>query len=220
MPSVLRLENVRKTYPGANTPVIDIEKFELSEGAQVGLRGRSGSGKSTLLNLVSGLLRPDCGKIVLDGLDLAAMSEAAKDRYRGRKLGYVFQSFHLLPGLTVWENLWVASALAGHLDERRLEHYLERLDLTGRRHYRPAQLSQGQRQRVALARALVHQPRLVLADEPTGNLDAELAQEALGLLLAMCSEVGAALLLVSHDRSILEKLENHYDLREINRACG
>jgi putative ABC transport system ATP-binding protein len=216
---VLEIRNLQKSYPGSAGPVLDISHFQLEEGQQMALQGRSGSGKSTLLNLISGLLLPDCGSVLLDNQDLSRLTEAQRDRYRGRKLGYVFQSFHLLPGLTVWENLWLAAALNGPVAPSRLEHFLQRLDLQAHRHRRPQQLSVGQQQRVAVARALVNQPRLVLADEPTGNLDAELARQALKLLREVCAESSSALLLVSHDAAILSQFEHCTSLAELNRAA-
>jgi ABC-type lipoprotein export system ATPase subunit len=218
MAQVLEMQKVVKSFSG--TPVLQIQELHLAQGEHMALRGRSGSGKSTLLNLVAGLLAPDAGSIRVDGVDLASLGESGRDRFRGQRMGYVFQSFHLLQGLTVWENLWLAAALAGKPDPARLNDFLTRLDLNDRRNYRPSQLSLGQQQRVAVARALVHQPRLVLADEPTGNLDAELAQQALQLLVDMCRECGAALLLVSHDRAILEQFENCQDLAELNGAAS
>lgn len=215
---VVRLQQVVKSFPPGGA-VLDIARLEIGVGQQLALRGKSGSGKSTLLNLIAGILLPDSGTIEVDGENLGKLSEAARDRLRGRKLGYVFQSFHLLPGLSVWENLWLASVLSGGPDPERIEHFLNRLDLIGRRDFRPGQLSLGQQQRVAVARALVHRPKLVLADEPTGNLDAELAQQALALLRGMCQESEAALLLVSHDPAVLAPFETVLDLAEINRAC-
>jgi ABC-type lipoprotein export system ATPase subunit len=222
MAPVLEMLQVQKVYPGpdgALQTVLDVEHFHVEAGQQLALRGRSGSGKSTLLNLVAGILAPDRGKVILDGQELGKLSESQRDHYRGRKLGYVFQSFHLLQALTVWENLWMASVLSGSPDEKRLDDFLTRLDLQSRRHHKPAQLSLGQQQRVAVARALVHKPKLVLADEPTGNLDAELAQQALRLLREMCGEIGAALLLVSHDEAVLNQFVDHLDLRDINKAA-
>lgn len=214
----MELIDLKKSYQDSVGLVLDIDLFEMDEGQQQALRGRSGSGKSTLLNLVSGLLKPDSGTVRLDGQNLSQLSEAQRDRYRGRKLGYVFQSFHLLQGLTVWENLWLAAALTGRVVQGRLEQLLHRLDLGSHRQRRPQQLSIGQQQRVAVARALVNQPRLVLADEPTGNLDAELAQKALKLLQDLCSEYSSALLLVSHDQAILSKFERVTSLTDLNRA--
>lgn len=214
------MRDVCKTYPGISAPVVRIAEFTLLEGQQLALYGRSGSGKSTFLNIAAGLLRPDTGSVCLDGTDLFSLSESRRDRYRGRKLGYVFQSFHLLPGLSVWENLWIAAALAGTPDPKRLQHFLQRLDLCARRGHRPHQLSPGQQQRVALARALVQRPRLVLADEPTGNLDAELAREAIELLREMCAECGAALLLVSHSQAVLDSFPQTLAMTQLNGcAC-
>lgn len=215
----LWLSDVQKSFPGEAGVVLKIPQLVLQAGQHLALRGRSGSGKSTLLNLVAGILQPDSGSIQVDGKEISGLSEAARDRWRGCRIGYVHQSFHLLPGLTVWENLWIAAALSGHGQPQRIEHYLKRLDLEKRRESRPGQLSIGQQQRVAVARALVHNPALVLADEPTGNLDSELAQTALELLTSMCKESGAALLLVSHDRSILGQFEHCLDLAELNQAC-
>lgn len=215
----LLLSQVMKSFPGEAGIVLHIPRLVLDAGQQLALRGRSGSGKSTLMNLIAGILLPDSGSIQVDGQEISRLSEAARDRWRGRRIGYVHQSFHLLPGLTVWENLWLAAALSGHGQPERIEHYLKRLDLEKRRDFRPGQLSIGQQQRVAVARALVHNPALVLADEPTGNLDSELAQKALELLTSMCQESGAALLLVSHDRAILSQFEQCLDLAELNQAC-
>lgn len=218
MSKVLELIDLKKSYPGGVGRVLDIDLFEMDEGQQMALRGRSGSGKSTLLNLISGLLKPDSGTVRLDGQNLSQLNETQRDRYRGRKLGYVFQSFHLMQGLTVWENLWLAAALNGQVVQARLEQLLHRLDLGSHRQRRPQQLSIGQQQRVAVARALVNQPRLVLADEPTGNLDAELAQEALRLLREMCTEYSSALLLVSHDEAILSTFDQVTSLTDLNRT--
>lgn len=219
-PPVVRLKKVVKRFPGSQETILNLPSLELRAGQQMALRGRSGSGKSTLLNLIAGLLVADSGTVEVDGRDMGALSESGRDQWRGQRIGYVHQSFHLLPGMTVWENLWLAAALSGSNDSKRIEHFLERLDLQKRRDYRPAQLSQGQQQRVAVARALVHRPVLVLADEPTGNLDAELAQAALGLLREMCRESGAALLLVSHDQRIYEAFEEKFDLAELNQPCS
>ena len=216
VPLVLEIDEVSKSFPGLTAPVLEIERFTVEAGAQVALRGRSGSGKTTLLHLIAGLMLPDSGSIVVAGQNLFHWSESRRDRFRGANLGYVFQSFNLLQGMTVWENLWLAAALAGKVDESRLQAFLRRLDLEGRRDHFPYQLSLGQQQRVAVARALVHSPRLVLADEPTGNLDPLLAEQALELMREMCSECGAALLIVSHDPAILARFEDCRDLAEIN----
>ncbi|MFN8613373.1 MAG: ABC transporter ATP-binding protein [Vulcanimicrobiota bacterium] len=215
----VRLRNVTKSFAGTQETVLSIPELDLARSQQLALRGRSGSGKSTLLNLIAGILVADAGLVEVAGRDLTRLNEAQRDQWRGQKIGYVHQSFHLLASLTVWENLWVASALSGSNNQERIEHLVQRLDLGGRRDHRPGQLSLGQQQRVAVARALVHQPELVLADEPTGNLDAELAQTALQLLRSLCQENGAALLLVSHDPAVLNQFEHRLELAEINKPC-
>ncbi|MBX3166642.1 MAG: ABC transporter ATP-binding protein [Candidatus Eremiobacteraeota bacterium] len=214
------MAQVVKTYRACDGPILRIPSLELAARQELGLKGKSGSGKSTLLNLIAGILLPDSGSIEVDGRDMTRLDEAARDGWRGRRIGYVHQSFHLLPSLTVWENLWVAAALSGQGKAERIESFLERLDLQDRRNFKPSRLSLGQQQRVAVARALVHHPILVLADEPTGNLDAEMAQTALELLRSMCRESGAALLLVSHDPAILSQFEHSHDLSELNQACS
>lgn len=211
MSLVVRLQDLVKTYPGQERPVLRIPNLEIQAGQQLALRGRSGSGKSTLLNLIAGVLLPDSGCVEVAGRDITRLSESQRDGWRGQKLGYVFQSFQLLAGLTVYENLWLAAALSGR-EATKVEHFLQRLDLTERRDFPVERLSQGQQQRVAVARALVHQPAVVLADEPTGNLDAEMAQEALNLLRTVCTENGAALLLVSHDPSVIGQFEHCLEL--------
>ncbi|MBS2037258.1 ABC transporter ATP-binding protein [bacterium] len=218
-PLAVRLHDVTKSFPGTDETVLSIATLELKSSQQMALRGRSGSGKSTLLNLIAGILVADHGLIEVAGRDMARLSEPQRDQWRGQKIGFVHQSFHLLSGLTVWENLWVACALSGSRNHHRIENLITRMDLQKRRDHRPAQLSLGQQQRVAVARALVHQPALVLADEPTGNLDSELAQTALQLLRSVCEENAAALLLVSHDPAILSDFEHRLDLTEINKPC-
>jgi ABC-type lipoprotein export system ATPase subunit len=211
MSLAVRLQDVVKTYPGQDRPVLRIERLEMRAGQQLALRGRSGSGKSTLLNLIAGILLPDSGRVEVAGREITGLSESERDGWRGQKLGYVFQTFQLLAGLTVYENLWLAAALGGG-DAGKIEYFLERLDLTERRDFLVERLSQGQQQRVAVARALVHQPALVLADEPTGNLDAERALEALSLMRTVCAENGAALLLVSHDPAVIGQFEDCLEL--------
>lgn len=217
---VVRLEKVVKRFAGSQETILNIPRLELQAGQQLALKGKSGSGKSTLLNLIAGLLVADSGLVEVDGRDMGQLSESGRDQWRGRRIGYVHQTFQLLPGLTVAENLWLAAALSGCSNLNRIETFLERLELQGRRDHRPSQLSQGQQQRVAVARALLHEPAVVLADEPTGNLDAELARAALGLLREMCLESGAALLVVSHDQSVYEAFENRLDLAEIHQPCS
>ena len=217
--SVLEIEGLRRAYrtaDGEEQPVIDLGRYSLAAGEQAALSGRSGSGKTTLLHMIAGILSPDSGRIVIDGTETSSMPEAARDRFRALHLGYVFQSFHLLAAYDALENVLLGMAFGSKPDRAHARSLLERLGLAERVHHRTAQLSVGQRQRVALARALANRPRLVLADEPTGNLDAESARAALGLLREVCRENDAALLVVSHDPSILESFERHDRLEELH----
>jgi len=219
--SVLSIEGLRKSYvspDGATTPVIDIESFAMAAGEQVALEGESGSGKTTFLHLIAGIVKADSGSIVVAGDDITAMREAARDRARALHLGYVFQTFNLLDGYTALENVMLGMMFGPGADRAKARSLLERVGMADRMHYKPRQLSVGQQQRVAVARALANQPRLVLADEPTGNLDRIRAAEALALIREVCREQDAALLLVSHDRAVLESFERRESLSELNRV--
>jgi putative ABC transport system ATP-binding protein len=217
----LAVEGLKKVYvapDGERVPVLDVKELRLAEGAQVALRGRSGSGKTTLLNLIAGVLRADEGRITVAGEEITALPEGGRDRVRARCLGYVFQTFNLLQGLTALENVMLPMMLRGTPDRARAAALLERVGMKDRLDYRPRQLSVGQQQRVAIARALANRPSLVLADEPTGNLDEQHAGEALRLLRDVCRENGAALLVVSHDTRVLGQFERVLELSDLNRA--
>jgi ABC-type lipoprotein export system ATPase subunit len=225
----IQLDALKKHYvapDGSRSPVIDIESFSLGNGEQVALIGSSGSGKTTLLHLIAGILTPDSGRILYDlgrlgQVDLAALSEYSRDTFRGRHIGYIFQSHHLLPGFTALENVILGMSFTGRSADRNwARHLLEEVGLADRLHYRPQKLSVGQQQRVAVARALANRPSLVLADEPTGALDVRNAQQVLELIRKLCEEVGAGLLLVSHDPQIAGQLPRQVSLAEINRATA
>lgn len=219
---VLRIEQLTKAFrsPGGGTvPIVDLPAFALAAAEHVALRGPSGSGKTTLLHLIAGILEADGGRIVVDGTDITRLSESARDRWRASTLGYVFQTFNLLQGYTALENVLLGMAFGVGADIGHATALLERVGLAGRLHYRPAQLSVGQQQRVAVARALANRPRLVLADEPTGNLDPMHGAEALTLIRDVCREHRAALLLVSHDPAVLGAFERVEDLTALNRAA-
>ncbi|MCZ6598661.1 MAG: ABC transporter ATP-binding protein [Planctomycetota bacterium] len=216
---LLEIRNLKKSYrsPDGNIrPVLDVPTFVVEAEEQVALRGASGTGKTTLLNLIAGILRPDSGNVLLDGVDLAGLSEARRDALRATLIGYVFQTFNLLQGYTALENVLLGMMFGPGADRPYARNLLTELGLGDRLDYRPGQLSVGQQQRVALARALANRPRLVLADEPTGNLDSERAAEALELLCKACRDHGAALLIVSHDLSVLQRFERSIELAEIN----
>jgi len=240
----LRLEGLKKRYvapDGSAVPVIDIESFELGDGEQVALVGGSGTGKTTLLHLIAGILTPDQGRILFGDappaapagkalayhspgigfVDLAALGEADRDVFRGRHSGYVFQTHHLLMGFTALENVLLGMSFTGRAhDPKWARHLLQEVGLSERLEYKPEKLSVGQQQRVAVARALANRPKLVLADEPTGALDPKNAQAVLDLIRKLCAEVGASLLIVSHDPHITAQLPRAVSLAELNRASS
>jgi putative ABC transport system ATP-binding protein len=207
--SILRAESLTQTYVsgGHDLTVLRGVSFDLEPGGFLAILGPSGSGKTTLLGLLAGLDRPREGRVVLDGQDLAVLDEDARARLRGEKVGFVFQSFQLLPSLTARENVQVPLELRGQSAEarRRADELLERVGLAGRGHHYPAQLSGGEQQRVALARAFSHRPRLVFADEPTGNLDAATGAAVIELLAEVNRESGTTLVLVTHDGDLARR---------------
>jgi putative ABC transport system ATP-binding protein len=219
---VVEIQGLLKSFRdprGGRHVVVDTPNFALREGEALALRGPSGSGKTTFLQLVAGILVPDAGTVSIDGTETTALSEAARDRLRAAKIGYVFQTFNLLQGWTALENVELGMAFGRGIDQPRARSLLDRVGLSDRLQFRPRELSVGQQQRVAIARAVANRPRLVVADEPTGNLDPARAQEAISLLLDVCEEVGAALLLVSHDPAILARMPAVQELSDVNRAA-
>ena len=220
---LLNIENLRKSFgtPGGSVlTVVDIPAFSLDSGQQTALCGTSGSGKTTFLNLIAGILKPNEGRVELDGCPISEAGEAERDQLRARTIGYIFQTFNLLQGYTCIENVLLGMSFGPGADRRWASELLERVGLGKRLDHFPRQLSTGQQQRVAVARALANRPKLVLADEPTGNLDPASAAESLGLIRETCQENGAALLLVSHDRGVLGQFDNVRDLADINRAAA
>ena len=219
--AILELRDIRmvfRTPDGDEQTILDVPSFDVEAGQQVALAGTSGSGKTTFLNIIAGLLTPTSGTVTFDGQVVSALGEARRDAWRAQELGYVFQTFNLLGGYTALENVVLGMTFGPGPDRAFATQLLERLGLGDRLRHRPSQLSIGQQQRVALARALANRPRLVLADEPTGNLDPRYALEALGLLRGLCEEQGAALICVSHDPRVLSNFESHTEFSELNRA--
>jgi len=220
---LLEITNLTKTYArpgGGRHRVLEVKAFTLAAGAQLALRGESGTGKTTFLNLIAGILAPDSGGIVLDGQDLAKLGEAGCDRLRAETIGYIFQTFNLLQGHTALENVEFGMAFGRGVDRAHAAALLKRVGLDDKLGHFPRQLSTGQQQRVAVARALANRPQLVLADEPTGNLDRRHGRESLELIREVCRESGAALLLVSHDERVLAAFEHMQDFSAMNRALG
>ncbi len=220
--AVLNVTNLKKSFrspDGEVVPIVDVERFTLDAGAQTALVGTSGSGKTTFLHLLAGILEPDAGRVVVAGQEITGLEEAARDRVRGRHVGYVFQTFNLLQGYSAIENVLLAMRFGRGADRTDAEALLVRVGLGDKLHHRPRELSVGQQQRVAVARALANRPALVLADEPTGNLDHRHAREALALIRETCTESGAALLMVSHDRDLLASFGEVLALHDLNRAA-
>lgn len=216
---VLEVSEIERTYvtpEGKRRAVVSIDHFALAAGEQFGIRGASGSGKTTFLNMIAGILKPDSGSVRVDGVEISALSEARRDRLRATKIGCVYQGFNLLQGYTCLENVLLAMSFGAGKDLGYAKALLERVGLANRHSYLPRQLSVGQQQRVAVARALANKPKLVLADEPTGNLDSRSAGEVVALLQQTCSERGAALLVVSHDREVLAKFSRVEDFAKLN----
>ena len=219
--SFLEVKHLRKSFPspgGGESLIVDLKQFSLKSKALCAMKGESGSGKTTFLHLLAGILKPDEGTIVLDGKEVSGLSEGARDRLRAESIGYVFQSFNLLQGFTCLENVLLATSFAGKVKKAWAKELLDRVGLSPRADYYPRQLSIGQQQRVALARALANQPKLVLADEPTGNLDPENGQKSLSLLRELCRENGSSLLLVSHEQKVIESFEHQFRWEDLNQV--
>ena len=219
--SLLTVTNLEKTYAspeGSQSRIINVPHFEIDAGKQLALRGSSGTGKTTFLNLIAGILQADSGHIVVAGEEMTALSESERDRLRAHYIGYIFQTFNLLAGYTTLENVMLGMMFGTGIDTDFAQHLLERVGLGDRMQYRPSQLSVGQQQRVAVARAVANRPCLVLADEPTGNLDYHHANEAVTLIREICCENNAALLIVSHDSEVLGQFEETKDFAQVNRV--
>ena len=208
VPPAVELRHLSKTYREGEAERVVLRDVSLTVagGEIVVLVGRSGSGKSTLLNLIAGIDRPTAGSVAVNGTDLTALDEQARTRFRRRHIGFVFQFFNLIPLLTVEENLLLPLDLNGRADAAgvaRARALLERVGLGGRGESFPERLSGGEQQRVAIARALIHEPDVVLADEPTGNLDADTAAGVLELLDALAREAGRTVVMATHSREVI-----------------
>jgi putative ABC transport system ATP-binding protein len=218
---ILNVSKLKKNYvspEGNSTCVINIDHLSIQEGEQIAIKGASGSGKTTFLNLIAGILKADSGEIMILDQQMTDLSESRRDRLRAKYIGYVFQTFNLLQGYTALENVLMGMMFGQKIDTERGRQLLKQVGLSDRLNYLPRQLSVGQQQRVAVARALANNPKLVLADEPTGNLDRKHAAETIGLIQNICKDHCASLLLVTHDPFILERFGRVEEFSNINKA--
>jgi putative ABC transport system ATP-binding protein len=214
---MIQLREVSKTVKSGDQPLTILHPLTLDipGGQFLAIVGPSGSGKSTLLGLIAGLDAPTSGAVLIDGVDITRLDEDALARLRGEKIGFVFQFFHLIPSLTAYENVAVPMEIAGTPDVgRRTDALLQEVGLTGRAHHYPSQLSGGEQQRVALARALANAPAIVLADEPTGNLDTATGRHILELLREIHRARGTTIILVTHDAELAAIADSRMILRD------
>ena len=221
---MLELQNVRKSFlepDGSRLPILDIPLFAMGGGEQLAMLGRSGCGKTTLLHIIAGIGRPDEGQVLIDGQDITRLSEAARDRFRAAKIGYVFQTFNLLPGFSALENVMLGMSFVGRRpDASRATSLLERVGLGHRLTHKPSMLSVGEQQRVAVARSLANRPKLLLADEPTANVDAGNQRQIVELIRDTCRDEGVALLVVTHAREVASDFERVEHLEQFNLAVA
>lgn len=218
---MLSLRNVRKSFQlpdGGTLPILNVAALDVAAGEQLVLVGQSGGGKTTLLHIIAGITRPDAGSVVCNGTDVARLSEAARDRFRAVNIGYIFQTFNLLPGFSALENVLLGMSFCGRkVDEARARHLLERVGLGKRLTHKPPMLSVGEQQRTAVARALANRPKLLLADEPTASVDARHQQQVLNLIRDTCREENVALMLVTHAPQVAEQFERVERLELLNQ---
>jgi len=221
--SLLKIGNLEKSYvdgDGSRQLVLSVPEFSMDTGEQVALQGPSGCGKTTFLHLIAGIAKPSSGTLSVGENQVHAMGEAARDRFRALHIGYVFQSFHLMRDFSALENVELGMGFGAKVDRGLAKSLLRRVGLGDRLDYRASQLSVGQQQRVAVARALANRPKLVLADEPTGSLDEKASAVVVDLLQELCRENQAALLLVSHEREVVDRFERKVDFAELNTALS
>ena len=213
--SLIVVRSVTKTYRRGRRQITALEdvSFDLLQSEVALFVGPSGSGKTTLLNLIAALDRPDRGKIIVGELEITSLSRSAAARYRNERVGFIFQSYNLLPQLTALENILLPMLPKRQLDQRRARELLDAVGLSDRSTHRPAELSGGEQQRVAIARALANDPALILADEPTGNLDDDNARNIAELLSRTCRQRGKTLILVTHDRQMIRPVDRVFDMQ-------
>lgn len=219
---MLELKNIKKSFhqpDGSRLRILDIPHYQVAAGEQVVVVGQSGCGKTTLLHIIAGIGKPDKGMVMVDGWDIVLFPEAERDKFRAERIGYVFQTFNLLPGFTALENVLLSMTFTGRTaDVDRAKHLLERVGLKDRVTHRPPMLSVGEQQRVAVARALANRPKLILADEPTANVDSGHQQQIVDLLRETCREEQVSLILVTHTPEVSKQFDRVDHLEQINRV--
>ena len=216
--AILSIENLTKVYGSKEIEVKALNNINLkiNEGEFVVIVGKSGSGKSTLLHLMAGLETPTEGKIVIDGVDIASLSEKERSLMRRKKIGLIFQAYNLIPILNVEENIKLATMNSKNKDEKYIEDIMDLLDIKSRRNHLPNQLSGGQQQRVAIARALVNKPAIILADEPTGNLDTKTEEEVLKLLKKSQKAYNQTIIMITHNLNITKYADRVINIQDGN----
>ncbi len=221
---MLKLVDIKKTYTqpdGTAVPILDVPSFEMSAGEQVALIGPSGCGKTTLLHSIAGIIKPDSGTVTLDDVELTRYTEAARDRIRADKIGYVFQTFNLLPAFSAFENVLLGMSFGKRPASRqRALELLDQVGLSHRVHNKPAAMSVGEQQRVAVARALANRPALLLADEPTANIDPNNQRAIVQLIRDRCRDENVALLMVTHSMEVANQFDRVDQLAELNRVVA
>lgn len=214
---MIELKNVSKVVRSGteDLTILDAVSMTIPDGEFVAVTGASGSGKSTLLGLIAGLDAPTAGEIFIDGANVTTMSEDDLARLRSEKIGFIFQSFHLIPSLTAFENILIPMEILGVKDAKdRANHLLKDVELTARGHHYPTELSGGEQQRIAIARAFANQPKILLADEPTGNLDSRNGSHIFDLMTDLHSKNNVTLVLVTHDNFLAEKAQRQIIMKD------
>ena len=217
MKAILQASNINKLFKIENQSIEILKNvsFQINQGEFVAIMGKSGSGKSTLLSILAGLDQPDSGSVKLDQLELTDLSENQLAKSRQQDIGFVFQSFYLIPTLTVEENIAFPLQINRSFDAKRMDELIEKVGLSDRKKSFPHQLSGGEKQRTAIARALISQPKILFADEPTGNLDERNAESVLNLLIELQKEFQTALVVVTHDAGIANRADRVIEIHDV-----
>lgn len=224
--NIIRLERVKKSFIDGTTKriVIDISNIEFPKRKRILISGSSGCGKTTLLNLISGLLLPDEGDIIIDTTNISRLNEVERNLFRANNIGYVFQDYKLFHGLSVWNNIMIGASFGNKIKKSELHNrcleVIEKIGLLDKMHSKAGHLSGGEKQRVAIARSLIHTPKLILADEPTGNLDPDNSNNVMNLLIKSVKEQNTTLVVISHDTQFRSLFDLCINMNHINHGCN